>query len=149
MTERVATHRVRRLIGQLALLVILMGVNLLSEDLFLLLVAVALVLAPPISITVALVLVWTARQAPNVQSLQERADDAVTLALIASAGAGAAAVALGRIFGVDFDLGRPALVLLSYGFILVTIPALDWLRTWRDVWVPMVTREREETETDG
>lgn len=128
-----------RLLVQLALLVVLFALNLFDENIFLVVVALALLVIPPVNWTVAGILIWTSRQAPHVESLRERADDAVTLALVSTAAAVGAAVGIARVFGVDVStLGRPVIVLLAFGFILVALPAIDWLRTWRDVWLPMV-----------
>lgn len=134
--------RGRRVILQFVVLGLLAAIDLIDDKLFVNLISIVLVILPPINWTVASILIWTSRQAPEIESLRERADDAVTLALVSTAFAGAGLVAVARIFGVIVP-GRPALVLLAFAGLIATVPAVAWLGVWRSVWLPMLRRSQE------
>lgn len=137
----------RRFVLEFILLIVLAILNIIDQNVFLFVVAVALLLIPPVNWTVAAILIWTSRQAPGIRSLKERADDAVTLGLISSSAAVAGGIALVNILGFKLTgLGRPSLVLLAFALILVSVPAIDWLRTWREVWLPALS-SGEDKET--
>lgn len=135
--------RGRRLAAQLVLLVVLFVLEAIDDNLLYGVVGAALIVIWPFSLVVAGLLVWTSRQAPEIESLRERADDAVTLALLVSAAAIAGGVAIGKLYGVQF-FGKPALVLLAYALLLGSVPAIGWLSTWRTVWLPMLKLRRPD-----
>lgn len=125
----------------MAVLFTLSAIAAVDEDLYLNVLSVILIVLPVCGWTVAGVLVWTARQAPDVASLVNRADDAVTLAIASSVGAIAGFITLARLFGIVIP-GRPVLVLLGFALVTVSVPAIGWLGVWRDVWLPMVRNRR-------
>lgn len=132
-----------RFILQIALLVSLYVIDAFSDALFLDVVALVLIVGPTASITVAVILKWTAGQAPDIVSLRERADDAVTLALASLGFAIAGASVVWRALGFVIP-GRPVVVLLGYGAMLVLVPGIVWMGTWRSVWLPLVRKRKEE-----
>lgn len=141
--------RARRLGFELALLPLLYVLSVPSRDVFVALISGLLLFPPAINWTVAAILIWTSKQAPEIESLRERADDAVTLALMATGGAAAGAVQLATLAGVVIP-GRPILAVLAWVLILVSVPALGWLRTWRDVWLPHMRRSiAADAEAEG
>ena len=142
--SRIALPRFRanRVLFQLALLVALALTDLYSDGLFLVATAAILTVAPTALWTVAVVLKWASRQAPDIESLREKADDAVTLALAATGFAIAGAVVFVRLANIQVP-GRPVVVLIGWGALLVLVPGLTWLRTWRGIWLPYVTNKEE------
>lgn len=138
--------RGKRLAAQLVLIAFIIGLSLLDEDVFVLVVSLILIPLFIISVSVAGILIWTSRQAPEIETLRERADDAVTGALASGLSAVAALVALGRepierLYGIVIP-GRPVLGAIACVLILVAVPSLGWLGTWRNVWLPKVQRKR-------
>lgn len=127
--------RGRRFIAQVLLL---LGLIALSGDdgLFVAVVSVAVVAALPVNITVAAILNWTARQAPEIDSLRDAADNSITLSLQS-----AAAASLGLLTFLPREVrvavgGHLVLVALAYIVLLNAVPAVGWLGTWRHVWLP-------------
>ena len=135
----------RRFVVQLGLLAALYVLSLPDPKLFIIVIKVLVLITLPINATVAALLVWTSRHAPDIDTLRERADDAVTLFLI-SLGLAATAwlIPVLQFFGIVLP-GSPALVFLSWIALLVAVPALGWMGTWRDYWMPVV-RRREKAE---
>lgn len=131
-----------RLALQVALLPILYFASVPDPATFSLVISGILLVSPAVNVTVAAILVWTARQAPDIVTLVERADDAVTLALMSLGGAAIGAVSIARAAGAVID-GRPVLALLAWVLLLLSIPALAWMRTWRDYWLPRARREAD------
>jgi hypothetical protein len=136
--------RGRRFAAQLVLLPLLWLVQSLNPIGFTLVVAGSIVIVWPVSLAVAAILVWLARQAeqgPDAvsETLVEAADNAVTLALVSTGLAVAGVVSIARLVGFEIP-GRPILILLGWALVLVGVPALSWLRTLRNVWLPMVRR---------
>jgi hypothetical protein len=130
-------RRERRLVAQLLLLPALYLASLPDPAAFATLISMAVVVAPAVNLTVAGILVWTARQAPGIETLAERADDAVTLALMSVGAAAAGFLTLARNLGFEFP-GRPTIAMLAWVLVLISVPALGWLRTWRTRWLPAV-----------
>lgn len=134
--------RGRRVVWQLLLLALLYVASLGDPITFGSAIGFLLLLPPAFTVTVAWVLVWTSRQAPEVESLRERADDAVTAVLQSVGAALVGAVVIATNVAHLIIPGRPALALLAWVCLLIGVPALGWLRTWRDVWLPVVLGRR-------
>lgn len=133
----------RRALVQLALLPVLYVASLPNPAVFGLVVGILLLIPPFVTAAVAGVLVWTSRQAPEIATLRERADDALT-AFLQALGAGAVgAVVLLQAAGILIP-GRPALALLAWVCLLIGVPSIRWARTWRDYWLPAMRRQHEE-----
>jgi hypothetical protein len=134
-----------RLAVQIAILISMIVINAIDGNLYLNLISLSLVVLPVAGWTVFGLLLWTAKQAPDIQSLHERVDDALTLALVSSVAAVIAAVVLGRMLGViTISLGNWVTVGIGYIVVGVSIPAISFLRTWRNVYLPMVRRRRDD-----
>lgn len=130
-------RRGRRLLAQVLLLPILYALSLPDPLLYTNVIFLIAFVTVPINGTVAAILIWSSRQAPEIETLRERADDAVTLFLMSLATAGSALVSI--LLRLGFELpGRPTLAILSWLAILIVVPALGWLGTWRDRWLPAV-----------
>ena len=130
---------------QIAILIVMLGIAAISIDIYVGLVAVLLLVLPAVNWTVAGVLLWTSRQDTTVRSLSDAADNALTWAVNSTVAAIVAGMVLARSLGLlSSPIGSVTGVLL--GFIVVTgsLPALRFLRTWRDVWLPMVRRRDEQ-----
>lgn len=145
--------RGRRLGLELVLLPVLYLASLPDPDTFVVAMSWVLVLTPAVNWTVAAILVWSARQARDVETLAERADDAVTLGLMSTGGALAGLVTIVRTFGFEVD-GRPVVALLAWVLVLVSVPAIGWLQAWRRYWLPIVrnrmaTAEEPATPREG
>lgn len=132
--------RGRRLAIQVALLPVLVALAAADDRMFQLAVAIEIIIVWPISLAAAGILVWLSKSAPDIDSLRESADNAVTTALISTAIAAAGAVAVGRVLGVVEVPGRPVIVLLAYGLVLAGVPSIAWMGTLRRVWLPMLRR---------
>lgn len=140
--------RGRRLIVELSLFPALYAMSIPDPVIFGLVISVILVVIPAVTGTVAAVLVWTSRQAPDVETLRERADDSVTLFLVSLAGAGIGIIVIFKAFGIEFP-GRLGLALLAGALLLIAVPALGFLRTWRSYWMPLVLKRRQSPEQGG
>lgn len=145
MTGALGHRRAWRVLAQLALLPVLYGLSLPDPEGFGTLVAYALLAGPAVNGAVAGVLVWTSRQAPGVETLRERADDAVTLLLISLGAAGVAVVVILTRAGIEVP-GRPLLALLAWALLLVVVPSLGWLRTWRHYWADLLPGRRRQPD---
>ncbi len=137
--------RLRRLLVQIALLPILWIVAGVSTSALTVAVAASILVAWPVSIAVAGILVWLVLHAERnrgsaPESLVEAAENAVSLALVESGLAVAAGLSVLRMLGVEIS-GRPIGVLLAWALIVLGVPSLSWLRTLRDVWIPMLNRK--------
>lgn len=132
--------RGRRLLAQLILLPVIYALSLPDPTLFTSTIYAIAFVTVPINGTVAAILVWTSRQAPEIETLREHADDAVTLMLMSVATSAAALVSILLRFGVEVP-GRPALSLLSWLAILIVVPAIAWLATWRRLWLPQIRKK--------
>ena len=89
-------NRGRRFAVQIILLAGMLALASYDDGIFVVIVSAVLLPLPFINGTVALILIWTSRQAPEIDSLRNRADDAVTLTLASLAGAGAGLISLAR-----------------------------------------------------
>lgn len=135
-----------RLFVELGILASMIVVNAIDGQLYLNLISLSLVILPVAGWTVFGLLLWTARQAPDIQSLHERVDDALTLALITTVAALIALEVLGRQIGIiTAPIGNWVTVALGYIVVMISVPALSFLQTWRSVYLPMVRRRRDES----
>lgn len=139
--------RGRRFFAQVALLLGLYLLSLPDPLLFTNVIIVIAFVAIPINAAVAGVLIWSSRQAPEIETLRERADDAVTLLLMSFATGGTAVFSILQRIGFTFP-GRPVLALLSWLVILIAIPAISWLGTWRSLWLPEIRRRLSPRDSD-
>lgn len=135
--------RGRRAAVELGLLPLLYVLSLPNPAAFGQAIAYVLLASPAITGTVAAILIWTSRQAPEFETLRERADDAVTSFFQAVGGAAVGAVAILATFGITIP-GRPTLALLAWVMLLIAVPAIGWLTTWRSTWLPMLRRRQAE-----
>lgn len=122
------------------ILVAMAVVSVVSDELYLWFVGIMAVILPAFNFATWLLLSWASRQAPEIKSLRARANDAFTLFIASSAAGIAGAFALGRVTGLFRIDGRPVLILLGYMIVMMSVPAIDWLSTWRDVWSRMLDR---------
>jgi hypothetical protein len=107
-------------------------------------VSVAVLVLPTINWTVALLLIWASRQDDTIRSLADAADNALTWAINSSVAGMIGIILLGLQAG--FLRGQfGVLITVLLGFIIVTgsLPAVRFLRTWRDVWMPMIRERRD------
>lgn len=107
-----------------------------APDVFGTVMSVALVLLPAVNWLAAVVLRRASWSAPEIVSLANRADDAIVLS-IASTLAGL--LGLNRLLTLGFR-DDVTIGLLALALVLVSLPAIDWLRIWRDVWAPRIRR---------
>lgn len=108
-------------------------------------VAAVLLPSPVVTGTVAAILIWTSKQAPDVETLRERAEDAITLFLMSLAAATVGVIALLSAIGVTLP-GRAGLSLIAYICLLIVLPAIGFLRTWKSYWLPLVMGRRDRIE---
>lgn len=131
----------------MGILATMLVVNEVSTDLYVGLIALSIIVLCAASWTVFLLLLWTERQAPDIQSLHDRVDDALTLALVSTVAAVIGFITLGRLFGlITVTVGTFITVGLGFIVVEVSIPAIGFLRTWRDVYLPMVRGKRDVRE---
>lgn len=133
------------------ILLLMIVLATLNKDAYVALVALVLLFLPPINWSVAGVLIWTSRQDPTVRSLADAADNALTWAVNSTAAAIVGVLVLAQAMGLlQHQTGSVVTVML--GFIVVTssLPAFRFLRTWREVWMPMILRgEHDPSPADG
>lgn len=139
--------RGRRLLAQVLLLPVIYLLSLPDPALFTNVIFVIAMVTVPINATVAAILVWSSRQAPEMEVLREHADDSVTLFLMSLATAGTALVAVLVRLGFAIE-GRPTLAILSWLAILIAVPAIAWLGTWRRIWLPQIRRRNGSPPND-
>lgn len=117
-----------------------------SDLLYTAIVSLSLVVLPVADWTVFAILLWTSKQAPEIDSLRERVDDMLTLSIAATTLAVIGALVFGRIAGfITIQVGPIVTIGLGFAAVLISVPALGALRTWRDVWLPKL-RERVPIE---
>lgn len=133
----------RRFFLQVSILVIMVAVNAIDEKLLVLLVALALVAAPAATWTVFGILLWLSVKAPEIDSLSDRVDDALSAAMGSTVAAGIGVLVLLRLASViTTPLGSLVTVGLAFVVVTVSIPSISLLPVVRDVWLPRV-RARE------
>lgn len=96
----------------------------------------ALLVLPLVNWLAAALLYRAHRRAPEIVSLASRADDAIVLSLAATIGGVLGANRLLSL-GLSSDV---AVVLLALSLLLVSFPAIEWLRVWREIWAPRIGR---------
>lgn len=108
-------------------------------------VSLSLVVLPVADWTVFGILLWTSNQAPEIDSLRERVDDMLTLSIGATVLAVIGALVFGRITGiVTIQVGPLITIGLGFAAVVISVPALGALRTWRDVWLPGLRKNKIE-----
>lgn len=132
--------RAKRFLAQLALLPVLLLINAIDRGVFQALVVLSIVVIWPISVAVALILVWLSREAerldgPIPESMVETTDNAVTNALQYTGLVGAVVL----VYWLDRG-GGLWFVALSWSIMLGGFSPTAWLRTLRLVWWPMIQR---------
>lgn len=129
----------RRLAFQFFILVSMAVVAYFNEDVYVALVSLLCLIAVPINWSVAGVLLWSSAQAPDIRSLADRADDAVTLAVNSTVAAVVVALILGRMLGF-IPVAVSLAITVGLGFIIVSnsLPNIRFAQTWRDVYVPIL-----------
>lgn len=137
----------RRLAAQLLLLPALYVASLPDPRVFGIVVSAALLLPPIWTGGVAALLVYTSRQIPEVETLRERADDAVTSFLQALGYAAVGVLVLASTLGIILP-GRPTVAFLAWVGLLISVPALGWARTWRTYWLPLLRRRLGVADPD-
>jgi len=139
----------RRLGVQVAIGVSMLLVNAFSDQLYLVLVSLSLLIAPVIIWVVFAIMLWLSRQAPDIVSLSENVDDMMTLGIASTVGAIIAGITLARLVGVITQpVGSLITVGLGYIVVAIAIPAMTKLRTMRDVWLPDVLERRSPGDLD-
>jgi hypothetical protein len=140
-------RQLRRLLIQVAILVSQTAFFFISEALYTIAITGTILVTLPISWIVAVILAWTSHKAPDIKSLEGRADTMLTLAMAHTAVAIPCVLVLGRLAGlIEITVGQYVTIGLGYAVTLLVIPAIDWLRTWGNVWVPMIWGRRDEVE---
>lgn len=132
----------RRFILQMAILLSMVIAYTIDDQLFSVLVSLSLVVIPTGTWTVFLVLLWLSAKAPEIETLRERVDDALSAALGSTAAAVVGAALLARLANVITVPVAPVLAVgLAFVVVTVSIPSLTLFRTAIRVWIPML-RER-------
>lgn len=127
----------RHLLLQIAILCIMGLVAFISENLFVVLVIGAVLASLPIVWVAAGLLLWTSHKAPEIESLEDAADNMVTVALSTSVAGVIAAVVLARLLGfIGTSVGTFITVGLGYVLVANMFPAIRSLQTWGRVWLP-------------
>ena len=142
-------HR-RRFLLQLAILISMVIVDLVSDDVFVAIVAISIIILPTATWTVFTLLLWSSSKAPDIESLAERVDDALSAALSSTVAAVIGAIVFLRIAGiVNVPIGSFLSIGLAFIIVTTSVPALSFLKTWRDVYLPMVRRRAKEREEEA
>lgn len=133
----------QRLITQLAILTSMSAVYLVDGGLFVNLVSISLVILPVATWTVFGVLLWLSNQAPDIESLHDRVDDALSASLGSTAAAVVGALLLLRLIGViTAPIGPFISIGIAFVVVTVSIPSLSILRTAVRVWLPIIQRRK-------
>lgn len=143
-----------RLIVQLVILVSMLVVNALDGTTYAAAVSVSVIALPVASWTVFAILLWTEHEVSkttleSIQSLHERVDDALTLAIISTVAGGIGILTLARIIGIiTVPIGGLVTVALGFIVIEISLPALGFLQTWRNDWLPTLLQERKDAKEE-
>jgi hypothetical protein len=106
----------------------LVALAIVAPATFVVIVAAALVALPGVDLLVAVLLGLAARRDPTVISLQSHARGAAILWVAASL-----AGILGLTTLLNFGLSAPLAVgIIGFALLLISVPALEWIVTWRD-----------------
>src|SRR5947207_5371058 len=115
--------RGRRFVAQLVILPALWFLDSLDDKLFQAVISLAILIEWPITVAVAGILIWLSRQVPEIETLVEAADNALTEALRQSSLVFVAAAVILRLVGViTVPIGPIIIVLLSYAIVLGGVP---------------------------
>lgn len=121
-----------RLVGALALLVLLIAVERLMTDQFPLFVAGALIALPILQWATVYFFGRRAVDSPEIMALRIRTQDAVALAIASSVGAALGLLVVLRALALIPYVDRAVfLVGLSFCLLMVAAPAVNWLIVWR------------------
>lgn len=138
----------RRLAVQFAILGAMTALYTVSDRLFSAVISLALVIIPTATWTVFGVLLWLSSKAPEIETLRERTDDALSAALGSTAAAVVGAIVLLRIAGVITVSVAPVVSIgLAFVVVTVSIPSLLFVRTAVRVWLPMVRASQDHVVT--
>lgn len=139
----------RRLFVQFAILALMVVVYSVSDQLFSAIVSLSLVIIPTATWTVFGVLLWLSGRAPEIETLRERTDDALSAAMGSTAAAVVGATVLLRLAGVITVSVAPVLSIgLAFVVVTVSIPSLLFVRTAVRVWLPMVRAQQIRITTN-
>lgn len=132
----------RRLAFQFSIFISMGVIAWVNVGLYVLLASLSILITVPINWSVAGVLLWSSNQAPDIKSLADRADDAITIAINSTVAAVIVGLVSARALGL-ISVSTSLAITVGLGFIIVSnsLPNLRFLQTWRNVWVPML-RER-------
>jgi hypothetical protein len=129
----------RRLMIQAAILLSMIVVNFIDDQIFTMMVSASLIVIPVVTWTIAAFLLWMSSKAPDIETLAERADDALTAAISSTVAAFVAAIVILRLLGI---ITGPIASYISVGisFVVVTssLPSLAQSRVAIRVWLPML-----------
>lgn len=128
--------RVPRFILKLAILPLLWVLYSIDGKLFQAVIAFIIIIEWPITMAVAIVLTWLSEQAPEIETLNDAANNAITEAIRQTALVCIAGYVILRLTHVIEGGNDLMVVLLAYALILGGFPEFSWLRTLRDVWLP-------------
>lgn len=135
----------KRFFIQMGILVSMVIVNAIDQNIYFALVSFSIIVLPVASWTVFGLLLWTSHEAPDVKSLRDRVDDALTLALISTVAASIGVLLLARLLGIITNpVGGFISVALGFIVVEVSFPAIGFLRTWRDLYLPMIRRKHDD-----
>lgn len=129
----------RRFLLQIAILISMVVVNAIDGEFFVTVVALSLVAFLAATWTVFGILLWMSSKAPEIESLADRVDDALSAALGSTVAAGIALLVLGRQFGIiTAPVGSFITVGLSFVVVTISVPSLSQTRTAVRIWLPMI-----------
>jgi len=133
----------QRFLLQLAILISMSVVYSVDNNLFTLLVSASLIVIPTGTWTVFGILLWMSNKAPEIETLADRVDDALSAALASSVAAViGAAIILKIAHLIDVPIGPLINVGLAFVVVTAAVPSLTYLRTAVRVWLPMIRRRK-------
>ena len=141
----------QRLLIQAGILGSMIVVNFIDQTIYSVAIIISLAILPAITWTVFGILLWTENQAIDLksdsQSLHDRVDDALSVALASTVGAIVGLLILGRILKlIDVPVGNVVSIGIGYTMVALSLPALGFLKTWREKWFPeiLIANGKEE-----
>jgi hypothetical protein len=142
----------RRFLSQIVILISMVAVASLDLRLYTNLVLLSIIVLLPVCWGAAAVLLWSSAQAPEIDSLSDRADDALSIAVNSTVAVILALLVIARALKIINEQVTTALT-VGLGFIIVTsaLPSIRFLQTWRSVWLGMIVqkaRDQAEEELD-
>ena len=134
--------RIPRFLLKLAIFPLLWVLYSIDDKLFQAIIALIIIIEWPITVAVAIVLTWLSEQAPDIETLTDAANNAITEAIRQTALVFVAGYVILRLTHVIEGGNDIMVVLLAYALILGGFPEFSWLRTLRDVWLPRLRLRR-------